>query len=607
MIAGNSNSARRRRGSVKAGTVFLLVLFLLATAASRRWVLEDRFRTEAPTSEANGPGAASLSSMPSFATALLLGGLRGPLVMTLWISSETQKQRNDLQDIDTKIEWIRLLQPEFDAVHLFQIWNKAYNISVKMTSLANKYSTIIDAIDYGQNVDRERPDDVNILSSIAQVYADKLGESQENAYYRRRVRRETQTLFRVEFPAAHLDQFSTLADALGWNPEEASLGLNTKTQMYSVLLEKPIADRLAQEMGPDVQTRPQPPEEAAAANRSWRRLRLPPMLDTNGYILPELLAPRYPRPADLPQDKPWYDGSQLQMLAKYQPFPYGLSTFALAYNDYKRCQLLEDLWKERTLQSNDAVIDSRPGIMLKFWAQDEWEAARRAEVKSLGGTTSKILDPLDLELPDGAIPLNLPVLDPPARDLAIYSYDLAARIFADARVEIYHHIQNDPGNAGNYFAHIDDTISMEQLMLADRDYLEAMTATGARRDALIQSANTHYILAEQRLALTVLKYFVEDRVMAKVYPIDPATGKPRTRLTIEQAPASAYVPTLLAAVRETMRIYSDPLTGEVAEGDVYQDERNQYLKYVQHCVLRLESLGNAAQPQSAPSTRPNAQ
>ena len=75
--------------------------------------------------------------------------------MSLWISSETQKQQNNLEDIDTKIEWIRFLQPEFDAVHLFQIWNKAYNISVKMTSLANKYSTIIDAIDYGQRVDQD--------------------------------------------------------------------------------------------------------------------------------------------------------------------------------------------------------------------------------------------------------------------------------------------------------------------------------------------------------------------------------------------------------------------------------------------------------------------
>src|SRR5208283_3597290 len=178
----------------------------------------------------------------------------------------TQKQRNDLQDIDTKIEWIRLLQPDFDAVHLFQIWNKAYNISVRMTSLSNKYSTVIDAIDYGQKVDRERPDDVNILSSIAQVYSDKLGQSQENAYYRHRIRRETQTLFRITFPMSRVDQFREFARALGWNEEEAPLGLDPKMQMYSVLLEKPIAIRMVMELGSDVEIRPQTPQEAAAAN-----------------------------------------------------------------------------------------------------------------------------------------------------------------------------------------------------------------------------------------------------------------------------------------------------------------------------------------------------
>ena len=62
--------------------------------------------------------------MNSYALALMLGGLRGPLVMMLWTSSETQKQDKNLEDFDTKVELIRLLQPEFDSVHIFQVWNK---------------------------------------------------------------------------------------------------------------------------------------------------------------------------------------------------------------------------------------------------------------------------------------------------------------------------------------------------------------------------------------------------------------------------------------------------------------------------------------------------
>ena len=134
---------------------------------------------------------ASLSSMNSFALGLLLGGLRGPLVMILWTDSENQKTEKNLEGVDTEIEWIRLLQPEFDTVHLFQIWNKAYNISVQMASMANKYDTILGALDYAHNVDAQKPDDINIVAAIGQLYFDKLGTSSEKVYYRRRVREES--------------------------------------------------------------------------------------------------------------------------------------------------------------------------------------------------------------------------------------------------------------------------------------------------------------------------------------------------------------------------------------------------------------------------------
>jgi hypothetical protein len=589
-----------RRRHARPITIAMAIILLLATAAAQRGVLDYRFTTDAPMS-GGAANQASLNSMPSFATALLLGGLRGPLVMSLWISSESQKQQNNLQDIDTKIEWIRLLQPEFDAVHLFEIWNKAYNISVKMTSLANKYSTIIDAIDYGQKVDRERPDDANILSSLAQVYSDKLGQAQENPYYRRRVRRETQTLFFLTFPASEVDQFRSLATTMGWDEEESPLGLDEKAGTYRVLLERPIAERLAAGLGSGAAIQAQTPDQAAGVNRSWRRMRLPPVLDENGNILPELLAPRYPRPANLGADQPWYDGSQLQLLAKYQPFPFGVSTFALAYNDYKRSQLLLDLWKERMLQLNDRAIDSRPGIMLLMWGRDDWERARRAEIRALGGNSSRIADRVELEVPDGQIPLGMQILDRTAYDLADYSYASAARVFVGARAEFYRHIQNDPENAFSYFSHIDDTFAMEALMLADQDYLQAMGATGPKRNELMQAAMGHYTVAMQRFSLVMLKYFVEERVAERVYPTDPATGKPRTRLTIEQAPAESWVPAFVAAIRETERIYRNPDTGQIDVGDVNQDERREYSDYLQHCQERVDYLENALKPQTAPS------
>src|SRR4051812_19291525 len=107
----------RGRGAITV----VLIVSLIATGLTRYWA--DSLRASATTSggQAITTGTAqSLSAMPSYALALMLGGLRGPLVMILWSSSESQKADKDLEDFDTKVEWIRLLQPEFDTVHIIQ-------------------------------------------------------------------------------------------------------------------------------------------------------------------------------------------------------------------------------------------------------------------------------------------------------------------------------------------------------------------------------------------------------------------------------------------------------------------------------------------------------
>jgi hypothetical protein len=143
-----------RRSS--APLVGALIVSILGAGVTRSMVLKQRHELDVARNSA-ATANADLSKVNSFALGLLLGGLRGPLVMALWTSSENQKTDRDLEDFDTKVELIRLLQPEFDTVHLFQIWNKAYNISVQMANVPNKYTTILDALAYGFSVDRERP------------------------------------------------------------------------------------------------------------------------------------------------------------------------------------------------------------------------------------------------------------------------------------------------------------------------------------------------------------------------------------------------------------------------------------------------------------------
>lgn len=212
------------------GIVVVLVVALLASAAARQLGERQRHATQIMGQSSASSTGSSLSGMNSFALALLLGGLRGPLVMILWSNSETQKMEKNLEGLDTQIEWIRLLQPEFDTVHIFQIWNKAYNVSVQMASLANKYLTILDALEYAHNIDHDRPDNINTMVAIGQVYGDKLGQSTEKTYYREQVRKQT-------LPHAMKQKLSR-------------------------------------------------------NDPGWRRLELDPMLDDKGNILPSLVAPR---------------------------------------------------------------------------------------------------------------------------------------------------------------------------------------------------------------------------------------------------------------------------------------------------------------------------
>src|SRR5215212_11931304 len=165
----------------------LLIISFIAVWTTRAVVYAQRQSIDVERRRS----AKRLAGMDTFALGLILGGLRGPLVMFLWTSIESQKIEKNLENIDTKIELVRMLQPQFMSVHIFQMWNKAYNLSVQVASMGNKYSMILSAIDYGKSVDAEQRDNLNILVALGETYFQKLGSSAEKAYYIQRVRQDT--------------------------------------------------------------------------------------------------------------------------------------------------------------------------------------------------------------------------------------------------------------------------------------------------------------------------------------------------------------------------------------------------------------------------------
>ena len=457
-------SPRRPDGASasRVPVVIALILSLIGCFMTQSWGVDWKLYHTGMQPQAAERGA--LGGMDTYALALMLGGLRGPLVMVLWSKVENQKIDRDLEDLDSMIEWIRLLQPEFDTVHIFQIWNKAYNISVMMASTASKYTTILDAVDYARRVERDRPGDLNICDSMTRVFAEKLGGKNvtERAFYRRQFREDTLT------------------------DENVGIAYPEAKGHYTRMGIRFVSDKNG------------------------------PLLDEHNNILSELLTEQLPRPANVPPSGEWNDGAELQYLRKYQPFPYGISPIAMGYNYAKRAQVAMTVGGQKPLQISDTVIDSRPGLTLKQWAEEEADRGVTFEAQAFG--LPHDADPHALETSTAAMAPGHPVPDSHALDAAAYSYQVASQVCDDSYREYKRHLTNpqyiNPYN--QYTSHLDELTALRSMSQADYRYLEAFRAGADRRQALADAAKG-YRQALTRYELMVLKYSTEPSIADSLY------------------------------------------------------------------------------------------
>jgi hypothetical protein len=541
-VAGGGGGRMRGRGRVAIG--FTLVIALIASAVLQQVAFS--YRTAAINrNRPEGTAAPSrIANLDSFSLALLLGGLRGPLVMFLWTNSESQKSDKDLESFDTQVELIRLLQPEFDTVHLFQIWNKAYNVSVQMASLSNKYATILDAVEYAQRTLKTNPNDINILSATAGLFTDKLGNSTEKDYYRRRVRSETLPLYRVTFPSAKVDAFKKAVADAGMDEGRVRLTTDAATGATTAIMEKLGGDRVLatfKDAG-GVNVTAVPRQSLRPETRSGRRTEMDTMLDANGRILPQFLQPT----RQVPTGQEGNDGSELQYLAQFQKddaqhqgcvgFPYGISPLALGYNYAKRAQILQRTSKQKHLQLADQVIDNQPGLALKAWSDEEWDRGRRLEQRGLAAM-SNVTDTTPRELRTAAASPDAMVVDRFSIDEAIFSYLRATQAAEASLPELARHIDLFPSKLQNYYSQNDTLKADLHLTRADARYLQAIIApTPEARKALLEQAKADYNEAAKWFAIIILKYYVDEPdATAMKYQIatvqDKSPGELRDLLT----------------------------------------------------------------------------
>jgi hypothetical protein len=499
--AAKMPDAPRPRGRMLIGITLIVALALSAVLQQAAY----SFRSEAinRNRSKNAPVPSRVANLDSFSLALLLGGLRGPLVMFLWTSSESQKSEKDLESFDTKVEWIRLLQPEFVTVHLFQMWNLAYNVSAQLASLSNKYGAVLQAVDYGEKTLQFLPDDINIVAYIGSLYSDKLGNSAEKDYYRPRVRAETLPMYRITFPAAmEAGLRKAVADS---GLEQSNVRVSDDAGGGKIgIMDKPRGDRVRTLFnGANVTWSEVPRQSLQVQGLGGRRTEMDTLLDGKGYILPELLKPtRTLQPGVVDND-----GSELQFLARFQPYPYGISPIALGYNYAKRAQLLQRVEQQKHVNLSPLVVDHQPALTLKFWADEEWDRGRRLEQRGLPPIADA--DNLVRELRTSTIGPDASVVDRASIDQAIFSYQRAADVDEYALVELIEHVANFPRNIEAFNSSADTIKATLRLNRADATYLQAIIAqTPQQRKALLEQAKAEYQDALKWFQLLDLKYYV---------------------------------------------------------------------------------------------------
>lgn len=162
--------------------------------AGRRLALASQFgfTTAAGAAVRLVPGRpqVELSDLPGQAVTLILGGFRGPYVIWLWMKVEDEKQKRIHFDLIDRYTKIAALQSDYPQMWVFHIWNMAWNVSVQWQSPDRKYEWIRRAIEFGTEGYRRNPRSAEIMAQIGDVYGEKLGRSQEAAYYRNRVKED---------------------------------------------------------------------------------------------------------------------------------------------------------------------------------------------------------------------------------------------------------------------------------------------------------------------------------------------------------------------------------------------------------------------------------
>ncbi len=116
---------------------------------------------------------------------LVLLGFRGIAASMLWLDAKHYQKTKDWTNLNETVKSIIQLQPHFKEVWSFQGWNLAFNVSVEMDAVEDRFFWVKEGAKFCQDGTRRNRDAHKIYWDVGRIKGFKIGQSDEWEYYRK--------------------------------------------------------------------------------------------------------------------------------------------------------------------------------------------------------------------------------------------------------------------------------------------------------------------------------------------------------------------------------------------------------------------------------------
>lgn len=112
-----------------------------------------------------------------------LGAFRGVIVDVIWIRLQQLKQAGRFFEIVQLSDWACKLAPRFPKIWDFHAWNMAFNVSVEITNLEERWSWVNSGIELLRDEAIPlNPQNPELYNRLARIYLEKIGEQKDDAH-----------------------------------------------------------------------------------------------------------------------------------------------------------------------------------------------------------------------------------------------------------------------------------------------------------------------------------------------------------------------------------------------------------------------------------------